>query len=804
MRSWKWNDNWKFWKEKNAFSMAWSVPEEAESIRLPHDAMIYEKPQKDSAGGTATAFRDAGFYNYVKTFFIPKEKRGKKILLRFEGIYRNAVIFLNGEYVTEEKCGYTVFYADITNLINYDMENEVRVQVHAGGGPGSRWYSGAGIYRDVYWLESDLCRIVPDGVWTETENITEEGFAVILVKTDICNESEKREELELFTTVGKEGKTVRTAKNCVILLPGEKRTVCQRMMIPNAKTWDADLPELYDLESSLRYAGGTEADMHKGCFGIRKLSLIPGQGLLVNGKMVKLRGACIHHDHGIIGAAGYEAAEFRKIRLLKEAGFNAVRMSHHPCAPALLRACDSLGMYVMDEAFDMWFRGKSDYDYSLSFRNTWEDTMEAMVKTDRQHPSVILYSIGNEIPEAGGIKGAAIAEKISAAIREMDISRYILQAVNGAFACGDRMGEIISDIMKTGDMDGQNSNVNDFMTVMNEHMGDIVVHPIVSRCVERAAASLDIVGYNYMEARYEQDALAYPDRMMVGSETNPPVIAENWKKVQNIPNLIGDFTWTGWDYLGEAGIGIAGYTPDEGGFGVSYPVQLAYVGDLDITGYRRPMSYYREIAFGLRREPYIAVQDPDHFGDTVFKTPWVLSDAVSSWNWPGREGKKARVEVYSAGPRVRLLLNGRLIGEKEYDSDGPQTAVFEVPYEEGTLEAVCVENNIETGSCVLCTAKGEKILSVRKESVPCQDEHVLYWYTITAEDINGNLFTDSYDEIQIKSVKNLRILGVGSANPKPQGVYQDHHTSLFQGRAQIVAEKLGEDPELEVEFWTEE
>jgi len=800
MRIKKWNDGWRFWKEKNAFSMSWSIPEESEKVVLPHDAMIFEAQNPDSAGGTATGFRDAGYYNYAKRFFVPAGMKGKRVILRLEGVYMNACVFINGEFAARERNGYVVFYADLTDHLRYGTENEVRVQVHAGANPNSRWYSGAGIYRDLYWMESGPCRILPDSVWTETESVKENGDAVILVKTGICNESETVQTLSLETFIKKDGETVQTAGKKIELRSGEKRIIRQRVTVQNARLWSADAPNLYCLESRLCYGDGKAADLHQSSFGIRRLELIPGQGLLVNGNQVKLRGACIHHDHGLLGAAGYENAEFRKIRLLKEAGFNAIRMAHHPSAPALLRACDELGMYVMDETFDMWVRGKSDYDYSLSFTDSFVETVEAMVKNDRSHPSVIMYSIGNEIPEAGTLTGTEIAEKICTVIRSLDNSRYTLQSINGAFACGDRMAEIMKDILDADQESEEGADVNNFMAAMNTHMGDIVTHPIVSECIERACASVDIAGYNYMDSRYEQDALAYPDRIIVGSETNPPVIAENWEKVKRIPNLIGDFTWTGWDYLGEAGIGVAGYAPGEGGFGVSFPVQLAYVGDLDITGYRRPISYYREIAFGLRTDPYIAVQDPDHFDDLVFKTPWVLSDAVSSWNWPGREGKQARVEVYAAGQKVRLLLNGKIAEEKAVGNGGALRTVFEIPYEAGVLTAVCLENDVETGRYSLCTATGKKTLAIREEKVCKDKDHILCWYSVTAVDKEGNVFADAADEITISSIKDLKFMGFGNADPKTKDTYHKRHTSLFQGRAQFIAEQTGPEPEVVIEL----
>ncbi|MDD7177630.1 MAG: glycoside hydrolase family 2 TIM barrel-domain containing protein [Lachnospiraceae bacterium] len=371
---------------------------------------------------------------------------------------------------------------------------------------------------------------------------------------------------------------------------------------------------MYRICSKL-YENNELLDENMETFGIRTLSVDPKHGFCVNGKTVKLRGSCIHHDSGILGAATFYDAEYRRVRMLKEAGFNAIRMAHHPAASALLRACDELGMYVMDEAFDMWQRCKSDHDYGLFFDECWEKDVEAMVRKDFNHPCVVMYSIGNEIPEIGTDHGAKMCHDISEKIKESDPTRYTLASINGIFAASDVIQGIVAELLNEQEAAGEISgDVNNFMAVMDANTDKIVVHNEITKRLDKACAYTDIAGYNYMTARYELDGRIRPNRVIVGSETYPPAIAKNWELVESLDHVIGDFTWTGWDYLREAGIGVPAYQFGEGGFSAVYPCMLAYCGDIDITGHRRPASYYREIVFGLRQTPYIAVQNPYQYG----------------------------------------------------------------------------------------------------------------------------------------------------------------------------------------------
>lgn len=789
----RFNSEWKYWIDRDSFALVWNVPDSAKEVTLPHDAMLEAPAHAESRNGGNTGYRDGAVYQYVKTLFAPEEYRDKTVMLKFEGVYMNAMVYVNEQLAAKCPYGYTGFYVELGEFLRYGEENEIRVVVRNSAMANSRWYSGGGIYRDVHLLVADTVYLSPDGVriWTET---LEKEIAVVKVSTELKNRRSLRAGLRLVTLLlDGEGREAARDEALLTLFGQEERCLTCRVAVEKPRLWSAETPDCYTCVSRV-YEGERLLDESRTVFGIRTLSVDAKRGLRVNGQTVKLRGACIHHDNGLLGAAGYEAAEYRRVRILKEAGFNAIRMSHHPASPALLRACDALGMYVMDEAFDMWNRCKSDSDYGLYFSEWWERDVEAMVRKDFSHPSVILYSVGNEIPEIGTEHGAKICHDICEKIRELDQERFTLASINGVFAAGDRMDEIMADLMAELSAESESDvvagNVNDFMTIMDSQMDRIVVHPAISERLEMACANTDIAGYNYMTARYEEDGKTYPNRVIVGSETYPPEIARNWELIKRLPYVIGDFTWTGWDYIGEAGVGIPAYHFGEGGFGAQFPCQLAYSGDIDITGFRRPASYFREVVFGLRKDPYITVQNPHRYGETLIKTPWVISDSMSSWTYPGMEGKPVMVELYAPGDTVELFVNGKSLGKKPAGSEASYQTFFETVYEPGILRAVSYENGRETGCMELSTAGDVRRLALSSESV-CTDEAegTLIYVAVSWEDENG--VTADCEEVLLTAEADggAEIVGFGSGDPKPAYGYQEKQTKTFHGRALLILKK---------------
>ncbi len=789
------NQNWKFWIDKNAFALVWSVPEHAQDVTLPHDAMLVSDATPDSPNGGNTGFRNGDPYTYVTWITPTEEDRNKTLMLKFEGIYMNAKVYVNEEFAAKQPFGYSNFYVPLNEFLRYGERNEIRVVVKNNGMPSSRWYSGGGIYRDVYLLTGGTAYIQPNGVQITTEQLCNE-YATLKVRTELKNRCCQNRDLTLLCRVlDANGNEVARDVTPVTLFESENRTLNRRITLCDPHPWSAENPYLYTVISEL-YEGENLVDSETFTTGLRMLTLNSKHGLCVNGESVKLRGACIHHDNGVLGAATYYDAEYRRIAKLKESGFNAIRMSHHPAAPALLLACDELGMYVMDESFDMWHRFKGDSDYALFFEEWWEKDVESMVRKDFNHPSVIMYSVGNEIPEIGTRHGAKTCHDLCEKIRSLDPTRYTLASVNGVFASGDRMDEILADIASTLSPDEIHGNVNDFMSMQEDHIDEIVCHPIISERLEKAFTSTDIAGYNYMTARYAGDVTAYPNRIIVGSETNPPDIAGNWALVKKHPQIIGDFVWTGWDYIGEAGLAVPGYEFGEGGFTTQFPCQLSGCGDFDLIGSRRPWSYFHELIYGLTKTPCIAVQRPDKYGVPLMKTPWIVSDSHSSWTYPGMEGKHVIVEVYSAGDEVELVLNGTSLGRQIAGEKSGYMAHFDIVYQPGTLEAVSYENGQVIGRSALRTAEG--ICHLTADAEPTGNKEGLIYINIAKLAENG-IIDDHEDEvITVSADDNIRILGFGSGDVKPTYNYTGTETRTYRGRALLVVQKT--DPALSGEI----
>lgn len=788
MKTQLWNCGWKFWEDVNAFSLVWNVPEHARDVTLPHDAMLERTPRADSPNGNDSGFRDGGNYVYVKQFFAPEEYRRQVVSVKFEGVYMNAMVYLNGQLVGKRPYGYSPFTVPLNDYLNYGGQNELRVLVKNNGMSNSRWYSGSGIYRDV-WLQTGELLHLPDGGVKISTRYAQDGCAALSVSVLTENKDFYPRSVSVITEIFSPNGTLCAHTSFPLTLLGStKETVEQTVAINDPQLWSDETPALYRCIVRLEREG-TEVDRTETEFGIRTLCLDAKRGLRVNGKPVKLRGACIHHDNGVLGAVSCDQAELRRVRILKQAGFNAIRMAHNPASSALLRACDRLGMYVMDEAFDMWSRPKTDNDYALFLDKWWQEDLTALVENDFNHPSVLFYSLGNEIPEVGTAQGSALGRKMARLVKALDPTRYTLVSINGVFAAGDCVGQIMGDVLSAAAARGEtDGNVNDFMTAMDTHMDDIVRHPLVTQRIDAAAVGMDLVGYNYMAARYEEDAAQYPHRVVVGSETYPPHIARNWALVEKLPSVIGDFTWTGWDYIGEAGVGVPAYHFGEGGFGAKFPCQLAYCGDMDITGFRRPASYLREIVFGLRNTPYITVQDPAHYGETLIKTPWVISDSHSTWNWNGFENKPVIVEIYSAGTEVELFQNNVSLGRKPAGETVGFISAFETAYKPGKLLAITYDGDKELGRTELVSADSVSSIALDVED-GCSD---LIYVNITLRDKDGRIVTDSDTELTAEAAGG-NLVGFGSGDPKPVHSYTEPVTKTFRGHALAVVRR-GEAP----------
>jgi len=749
-------------------------------VRLPHDALRDTERTADAPGKGAGAYYPAGAFTYLKDFDVPAEWEGRLVRLELQGAFRRAQIFLNEELAGNRADGYARFFVDLTPFLTFGAANQLRIEVRAG--EDSRWYSGAGLHRTVLLHVDRAVHVVPDGVRIETVRI-EDDQAVVDVLTSVANAGLSTRTVRVRTIVtGPEGSQVETDETPSTVAPGEQAVVRQRLYIPQPALWSPDHPSLYQARVGLD--GGAAEDEIAVSFGIRTITVDPRKGLRVNGESILLRGACIHHDNGPLGAAAIGRAEERRIELLKAAGFNAIRAAHNPVSVAMLDACDRLGMLVMDEAFDMWTRFKSNYDYSSEFPQWWAQDLTAMVEKDRNHPSVILYSIGNEIAEVGTPHGARWARRMADHVRALDPSRPVTNGVNAMLAVLDELPDVLEEL----------GGLNEAMAA-GDFFTKIGSSEAASTRIEESSAALDVLGLNYAEGRYALDAQAYPHRVIVGSETFPNQIGRLWPMVESMPNVIGDFTWVGWDYLGEVGIGAPAYVANEDGSMIlerEFPFLTSVSGDLDITGWRRPISYYREIVFGLRSEPYIAVGRPDKHGQALpMQSPWSWSDTVSSWTWPEHDGGPVIVEVYANADEVALLLDGEEVGRSAVGELRPRVAEFETVYRPGELEAVAYLAGEEVGRTALRTA-GVATLTATADRLQLADTDAeLAFVAIELRDVTGLLIVAEDRPVTV-SVSGAGVLaGMCSANPSTTERFDSDTWRTYDGRALAVIRPTG-------------
>lgn len=775
MRKENFNQGWRYCDMNEGLDAFAGAPEMV-SVDLPHDAMIFRERKPGVPGGPAAGQYENKNTVYEKTFFVPDHEEDQTYLLEFEGIYANATVFLNGNYLGGAHYGYSDFYLDATPFVVKGGENLLQVYTKTGMGMLTRWYTGDGIYRSAWLYVGPANCFVPDSVQIVTKKL-EEDAALLSVCGQVHGETAS---LNVNVEVlDDEGTSV---AKCGEIPVDDKGCYTAELIVPKPRLWSAETPELYRLHLSL-VKGETLTDAEEQRFGIRTVEVKAGAGLLVNGNSVKLRGGCIHHDNGVLGAMEFDDAALRRIRIMKEAGYNAVRSAHNPISKSLLKACDELGMYVMEESFDTWIQPKTEYDFSLYFEDCWETELARLVRKDFNHPSVIMYAIGNEIQNLNTPYGIETNRKLAAFVRKLDPTRPVTNAINGMFIAMAHMGEILHEIVGDEGMGGGPLEINQVMTMLDTHMDEIMRHRYITEMLEPISKELDLVGYNYMGGRYEKDTLAYPERVIVGSETRPDTIGENWERVKKLPNVIGDFVWTAWDYIGESGVGRVDFENPDSPMYADYPWFVAYAGDIDICGNRRPASYYREIIWGLRDKPYITVHRPQNLGKRAHRSNWSWSDSVHSWTWPGFEGKPIVAEIYSDADEVELFLNGRSLGVKALGEEMRGMVRFSLDYEPGTLRAVSIKGGEAVAEEILVTAGEEKLLRVElsEDTIPA-DRDKLIFADISVEDKDGVVDMSKARSVTVTVDGPLNLIGFGSADPKSTENFFDVTRTTYDGR----------------------
>lgn len=763
---------------KSSFHTGWMFSrqgeeEQAVPVTLPHDAMIHEKRSRTASTGGAGGYFPGGTYVYVKRFSAPAEWREKHVVVEFEAVYRNAVVSLNGKELARQPYGYTNFYVELDEALRYGEENELRVLADNSECPNSRWYSGSGIYRSVNLYLGAKSHFVPDGL-----HIDAGQDGIVKIRTETSGGD------ELKVRLLQNGQEV--ASGAAAVQAGMAELTLQ---VRDPVLWDAEHPNLYLCEATLLNQRKA-VDTDTAEFGFRTLSW-SGKGFFVNGKEVLFRGACVHHDNGILGAACFEAAEERRIRLLKEAGFNAIRSAHNPASKAMLRACDRQGMYVMDEAFDMWLIHKNPYDYGKEqFGLWWEKDLEAMIRKDRSHPCVVMYSLGNEISELGLPEGRKLCKNMAEKVRQMDSSRAVTMGINLSLAAAASKGKgIYGDGNNNGGVSLDSIPTSQVFNLLMNRLGGILDNMSKSKgsdsVVEAVSGLLDMPGYNYARSRYEKEAALYPDRPFTGSETLPKFLYKNWQLVKKLPSLTGDFMWTGWDYLGEAAIGTVQYKSYKK-TAETAPIISGGCGVIDICGKLRPETIWNRLIWGLREQPGIGVEPLTHTGDPSTQSVWRDTDAVESWSWTGCERKKTTVTVYASGTYTELLVNGQSLGRKKTKE---YKAIYKkVAYEPGTITAVSYDKSgRELGRSSLSTAAGKTRLTLRAEKTNlCADGQDLCYLNIelTGEDGTVKSAEDRAVMVEVAGAGTLQALG--SARPNMgENFYSSTHTTYY-GKALAV------------------
>ena len=744
-------------------------------VTLPHDAMLAEPRTALSAGGTNTGWYEGYDYEYRRTLTVPENELADTHILEFEGVYHNAEVWLNGQKAAFRPYGYTNFYVDCAPYLHAG-ENELRVIARNADQPNSRWYSGAGIYRPVQLWTARGAHITLNGAKIRTLSL-DPAVVEVRVKT---------------TAPG----TVRlTVDDLPAMQQESDGEAVFTLTLDNARLWTPETPNLYTCRVSFADDEVTET------FGVRKVEW-GTDGFLLNGKRYIIQGACIHHDNGLLGAVCDPDAVARKVRLLKENGYNAIRSAHNPCSKALLTECDRQGVLVMDEYIDHWYIHKTEHDYVDYFNDWWHQDLTDMVEKDYNHPCVVLYSTGNEVSETAQKRGIALTKEMTDFLHGLDDSRPVTCGVNIFFNFLSSIGfgvysdekakkeaERAEKAKQRGEKAAKKKAVgSQFFNNLAGLLGDEFMKrgATLHGCdvkTRDAFANMDIAGYNYGIYRYKHDLKKYPQRLILGSETFCNDAYKFREMAKSEPRLVGDFVWAGMDYLGEVMVGSWEYADYAETFDGGPGWVSAGSGRIDLTGKPLGEALYTRVALEADNGPYIAVCPVNHTGDRHSPSAWKMTNAMPSWSWTGFEGRKANVEVYARAARVELVLNGHTVGSKTLKNDC--LAKFSIPYESGTLEAVSYDDaDHEIGRCKLQSAGGTTRLTLDAEEPTVKPGHLCY-IRLRYTDENGITKPLARGSIQVQ-VRGGTLVGLGSACPFNKHSYLGSETDTYYGEALAI------------------
>ena len=763
---------WRFYKGDAYYSAEYNEYDDStwRLVDLPHDWSIEDLPGQDgktvigpfskqSPGEIATGNTMGGTAWYRKNFTLDSNDVNKIVYLNFDGVYMESEVWINAQRVGFHANGYMPFYYDISPYLRPAGEsNLISVRVH-NLGANSRWYTGSGIYRHVWLTVVNPVHVEVWGTFITTPEVSKTE-SLVNVNLSLNNREKEESAVEVLTTVfDARGKEVAKSSEDVLIEANRQKLLDQQFRIKNPKLWSLDSPVLYHAETILKQSGKI-IDRYTTTFGIRSIEFSPDKGFFLNGKSVLLKGSCIHHDNGLLGSATFDRAEERRVELMKANGFNAIRTAHNPPSKQFLDACDRIGILVMDEAFDTWEEAKRPHGVHRFFRHCWQDELTAFLKRDRNHPSVIIWSIGNEIRERATPRGLKIGKDLAEFVRKMDSTRPVTNAICDFWDARGKTWENTAP----------------------------------------AFGILDVHGYNYQWRRYEEDHRLYPERIIIGTESIAREALQNWRLVEKHPYVIGDFVWTGMDHFGESGLAYSLYIDPDTSLTHCrpWPWFNSWCGDIDLIGDKKPQSLYRDVVWG-RSDLEVLVHSPVPEDKKELVSFWGWADEVPSWNWGEALYEPLQVSVYSNCPEVRLELNGKEVGRQHIDTDTSITARFFVPYEQGELKATAYRNGKKVAKRVLKTTGIAKKINLTAEQKEIKaDRNDLAYVTVEITDQKGRRVPDADQGLGIIVEGEGQLLAAGSGVPNVMTSFQQAQCSTFRGRALIIVRPTGEAGEIRV------
>lgn len=724
-------------------------------VNLPHDAMLTEKRDEFGVEGKTTGYFGGGKYLYTKSLTVNPLWKKQAVFLIFPGIYGLTQIKVNDQLVCEHHYGYSEIKVDLTSFLKME-QLKIEVFVDNSQQPNSRWYSGSGLYRPAYLL-------VEPSAGIENLEISTLRYqpAIISVTTKQQDTQVKIYFQDQLVYSGFEGE----------------------ITIPDAHLWSAETPNLY------RCVVENQNDTKQRLFGIVKIDNLPGKGLFVNGQAVKLRGGCIHHDNGILRACAFQDAEFRKVKILKENGFNAIRSAHNPCSDELLTACDQLGMYVLDEFCDGWYTPKNRYDYSNYIRADFKRDLTWMIQRDKEHPSVIMYSIGNEVTESASQPGVEFAQKLIKTIKQIDRQRPVTCGVNpmlnvlavkgiGLYQADKVDKQPVQNKKKSSKKTGS-AFFNALMEKANWFTDKVSTTKTADRAISDIMGVLDVAGFNYGSRRYDSDVKRHASWNILGTETLVVDLPYNWERVEKYPNVIGDFVWSAFDYLGETGTGDWRYFSDPG-----LPL-ISGSGTIDILGNPGAENFFQRTVWGQQNKPFIGVRSLKVNQEIPQKSRWRFTNAISSWSWSGFENQKATIDVFCRASSVAIWINQKKIGQKRIKNF---KATFQTKYIPGKITAIAYDRhgNELTSSCLM-TAWGKTQLSAKPDKkVLRANGQDLCYLPIELVGLDGITKVTEDQQIKVTVTGAGKLQALGNANCTTNESYLDDVHSTYFGKALAI------------------